>query len=255
MWGIDLFFILSGFLITGILIETKTKENYFKSFFMRRTLRIFPIYYLVLAVLYFVVPHIEFFQGESMDKILNAEPWATYTMNIYQSIESSWVPYIGHFWSLAVEEHFYLFWPILIYIVPNKNLSKLCLSMIAFSFAFRIWTAYIGEPNMVRYIFTFSRFDALSLGAYMAVNVRISTSKEASLEWLKKFTVIAASSGLFMILTLNHFEQPLESYEAYLEAPTYLAYSLFISAFLATGLLSKDGSFVRSFSNGIFLGL
>ena len=131
-------------------------------------------------------------------------------MNIYQSMENSWVPYIGHCWSLAVEEHFYLFWPILIYIVPNKKLSQLCLSMIAFSFAFRIWTAYIGEPNMVRYIFTFSRFDALSLGAYMAVNVRISASKEASLEWLKKFTVIAASSGLFMILTLNHFEKPLE---------------------------------------------
>ena len=248
MWGIDLFFILSGFLITGILVETKEKEGYFKSFFMRRTLRIFPIYYILLAVIYFIAPNIAFFEGDAMDQILKAEPWAwTYTMNVYQSIENRWVPYIGHFWSLAVEEHFYLFWPILVYFVPNKHLVKLCISMILFSFGFRILTAYLDEPSIVRYIFTFSRFDALCLGAYMAVKVRLSDSNEDAISWLKKFTVFSAVVGFLTVFIINYYQTPLDAYAAYLEAPRYLGYGLFIAAFLSVGLLSKEGGVVRKF--------
>jgi peptidoglycan/LPS O-acetylase OafA/YrhL len=119
--GVLLFFALSGFLITNILLKNKqevengttTNAKVLKTFYFRRTLRIFPIYYLTLIFLYLFS-----FKGLDGKTIW----YALYASNIYTFIHQKWDGIIGPLWSLAVEEQFYLVWPFLILLVPAKRL-------------------------------------------------------------------------------------------------------------------------------------
>ena len=137
--GVDLFFVLSGFLITGILMDTKGKENYFKNFIIRRSLRIFPLYYFVLIIIFLIMPLFSIFNGPLMDRVLEGEVYAwTYTYNFFIAEKQSWPPFIGHFWSLAVEEQFYLVWPLAVYLLSTEALKRfswllIFVSIVAFS--------------------------------------------------------------------------------------------------------------------------
>ena len=125
--GVDLFFVLSGFLITGILLETRETSNYFTGFYARRVLRIFPLYYLVLTAVIvggslLNVPKITATLPVPQDRWL----YFCYLMN--------WVGLwrghfgansIGHFWSLAVEEQFYLVWPLIVWMVRPRTVRGL----------------------------------------------------------------------------------------------------------------------------------
>ena len=115
-YGVDLFFILSGFLITGILFDARNEPNYFRNFYMRRVLRIFPLYYGVLALVFLVAPLIPIFQGKTLDYLLDRQAWAwLYGVNIYIAIQGDWAfSYLEHLWSLCVEEHFYFVWPLVV---------------------------------------------------------------------------------------------------------------------------------------------
>lgn len=140
--GVELFFILSGYLITRILLNSKNSTNYFSSFFMRRVLRIFPLYYFVLFLSFVIYPLFIPIPPEAND-IINAQwkLWA-YLSNVYFYQDVSWdiadFPNFGHFWTLSVEEHFYLIWPLLIYFVPIKNLGIKMWLIFGFSLLFWI---------------------------------------------------------------------------------------------------------------------
>src|SRR6185503_15568764 len=123
VWGVDLFFVLSGFLITGILLETKGRPGYFRNFYIRRTLRIVPLYYAVLALLFFVLPIGMFAQYDaSLLQMHSVQGWLwSYLSNYRLGPETSFsIPYVSHFWSLAVEEHFYLLWPTVILLLSRR---------------------------------------------------------------------------------------------------------------------------------------
>ena len=109
-YGVELFFVLSGFLITGILYDGHNRPHYFRNFFMRRILRIFPIYYGVLILVFFVAPLIPLLRGPTLDYLVDRQSWAwLYAVNIYIAKHGEWAfSYLDHFWSLAIEEHFYL---------------------------------------------------------------------------------------------------------------------------------------------------
>src|SRR5215468_10493962 len=113
-YGVELFFVLSGFLITGILYDARNQPHYFRNFYMRRLLRIFPLYYGVLALVFFVAPLIPLLRGPTLDYLADRQAWAwLYAVNIYIARHGDWVfAYLDHFWSLAIEEHFYVFWPL-----------------------------------------------------------------------------------------------------------------------------------------------
>jgi len=120
--GVDLFFVLSGFLITGILLDTREARNYFRGFYLRRILRIFPLYYLVLIAVIFA--GIRLNNPAFTTKLpLPADRWLyfCYLTNWLALWKAHWglhyVNYLAHFWSLAVEEQFYLVWPLVIWLV------------------------------------------------------------------------------------------------------------------------------------------
>jgi peptidoglycan/LPS O-acetylase OafA/YrhL len=173
--GIDLFFILSGFLITGILLDTRDKPNFFRNFFIRRVLRIFPLYYLILALFYGVLLFgLDPIARAPYAKALDAQPWAwTYLFNFFIAKEGAWtVPYIGHFWSLAVEEQFYMVWPFVVFYLPRGRLIPVCLLLIAASTLCQVYLEIIGVSPVAIHVLTPCRINALCLGALLAAWIR-----------------------------------------------------------------------------------
>jgi peptidoglycan/LPS O-acetylase OafA/YrhL len=173
LWGgVDLFFVLSGFLITGILLRTKASETYFSSFYARRILRIFPIYYLALT-LSLVAGHV----SASFASLLPAWPsWKVayffYVQNwpIFWHGEKIMTGYWGAYWSLAVEEQFYLVWPLVVWLVPEKTIAWICYIGVACALPLRIFLSlhYFGTSFGLAQI-TSSRVDGLFLGAACAI--------------------------------------------------------------------------------------
>jgi len=105
--GVNLFFVLSGFLITSILLEARTKEKYFRNFYGRRALRIWPVYALVLVVVYLNAP---WFVGPSVTEAVKTAPWLAYIFFVQNLFHLALPPSIGPTWSLAIEEQYYFAW-------------------------------------------------------------------------------------------------------------------------------------------------
>lgn len=165
--GVTLFFVLSGYLITQILLINRDKynENGFKktllikNFYIRRFFRIFPIYYLLIIGLYA-------FNYKNTSEIF---PWlVTYTSNIYQSINNIYIGDFNHFWSLAVEEQFYLFWPfVILFLKPNQTFFIIILIIVISILTKTYLYVYVGKWMATSY-FTISCMHALGLGALLA---------------------------------------------------------------------------------------
>jgi peptidoglycan/LPS O-acetylase OafA/YrhL len=168
-WGVDLFFVLSGFLITGILIEARGGPHYFRSFYARRSLRIFPLYYGALILAFWIAPSLvgssSAFKGE-----IQAQSWYwTYLAN-FRIANDGWPAFLGlaHFWSLAVEEQFYLLWPAVVLVCDRRTLARLCLGLIVGVPLLRTALTLSDQP-LAAYVLMPARMDALALGALLAV--------------------------------------------------------------------------------------
>lgn len=161
--GVPLFFVLSGFLITRILIHSKSENNFFLNFYARRSLRIFPLYYLVLAIAFFLLPVLFRSNFPSGANILTQ---IFYLQNI--AIAFKWPDFNGfnHLWSLAVEEHFYLFWPLIVYCLNPGNLKKLIILILCVQPILRF---ILLQQNVDVFYFTFTRLDELCIGGLIAI--------------------------------------------------------------------------------------
>jgi peptidoglycan/LPS O-acetylase OafA/YrhL len=176
--GVDLFFVLSGYLITDLLLESRENKNYFRNFYMRRVLRIFPLYYLVL-ILFFTLSPFLFSQkdaGSTYSYYNENKAWFwTYFQNwLLVTKGAPPVPFLAHFWSLAVEEQFYIFWPVLIFFFKKySQLKKIILGLIAFAVIIRYftWMQYSHEVE-VFYCNTITRMDSLLMGSLLAVHLK-----------------------------------------------------------------------------------
>ncbi len=172
--GVDLFFVLSGFLITGLLLEAKGQPHYFRNFYARRTLRIFPLYYFVLTVLFIVVPALTT-PSPLLEVARQHQVWLwTYTSNFYIAATSSWasLTYVSHFWSLAIEEHFYLLWPLVVLLFRRQVLERICLGIVVAGLALRIGLVLSGMSELSVSVLTPCRIDTLAIGALLAVVLR-----------------------------------------------------------------------------------
>lgn len=208
MWtSIDLLFCLSGLLITGILIETKNELRYFQKFYIRRILRIFPLYYLLiiffLIFIYFLTPHPEYYDYFKNNIVY----FLTYTQNWY-FIHWGEPPggYLNHTWSLAIDEQIYLLWPLLIWLCKTqKQLMYLCLSTIVFSLIFRLCYNYylINHPSLHSYPYfhnTFCRLDSFASGSLLYCFLKF---KDTYLSNLKIFLLFIVSLVLFTVCAIG----------------------------------------------------
>jgi len=166
--GVDLFFVLSGFLITGILMQTRTAVNYFLSFYARRVLRIFPIYYATLFVVFALIAIVPSIQNVPPA----GERWTyfAYVENWIPLWTGQWPPNVlGHFWSLAVEEQFYLVWPLCVFLLSRRALFWTAISLSVFALVVRcVWVAHSGVSAAVM-LWTVTRMDSLLVGAIAAI--------------------------------------------------------------------------------------
>ena len=193
-YGVELFFVLSGFLITGILYDARNKPHYFRNFYMRRVLRIFPLYYGVLALVFFVAPMISFLRGPTLSYLVDRQAWAwLYAVNIYIALHGEWsFSYLDHFWSLAIEEHFYLFWPFVVFALARRPraLMGVSLAIALCAMAARLTGSLMGLSWWTTYTLTPFRLDGLALGGFIAVTVR----QPGGLERVARLLPLAASA-------------------------------------------------------------
>lgn len=198
--GVDLFFVLSGFLITGILYDAKGKENYFRNFYARRTLRIFPLYYaaaiaVILAGL---------FLGTSFLGGANPLWILLYAGNFRMALEGGG-GLLDHFWSLAIEEQFYLIWPFIVLNLSRKKLMLVAVMMIVTAPILRTILVLNNVDSLAIYVVTPARMDSLAMGALLALAIRNPGGAEALKRWawagglaaLSGFMIVAAISQNF----------------------------------------------------------
>ena len=176
--GVDLFFVLSGFLITGLLLDSKGAPHYFRNFYARRTLRIFPLYYACLLVWLVAVPWLappSWQYGQGVLATLEREQawYWTYLSNWRMGLDGEW-PGLGIsvYWSLAIEEQFYLIWPAVVRFCSVRMLRRIALALIGAAFAARLAMVYAGAQPILVYVSTPTRMDALALGALVAIAMR-----------------------------------------------------------------------------------
>jgi peptidoglycan/LPS O-acetylase OafA/YrhL len=175
--GVDLFFVLSGFLITGILLDTQGQPRWWPNFFARRALRVFPLYYGVLTVAFVLLPRMVSWAEPAFATLQANQGWYWgYTVNLLTALTHGQGTPLNttHFWSLSIEEQFYLVWPLVVWACkPRVLLRAIALTMIA-GLAFRLGLVLLDPANNARLAFylTPGRLDSLMTGAALAVVAR-----------------------------------------------------------------------------------
>src|SRR5271155_4028442 len=168
--GVDLFFALSGFLITGSLLDTKESGSYFKNFYIRRCLRIWPLYY---ALIFFMFVVVRFLSPSEFQTVLQtSSPWWAFPLflqNFLLPISTNAAGPLGVTWSLAIEEQFYLVWPLVARFCSLAQLRWLAVAEICLSPALRY---YLSLHHVDLYTNIFCRLDGLMAGALLALLVR-----------------------------------------------------------------------------------
>lgn len=173
--GVDLFFVLSGFLITGVLLDTKGQPRYWRNYVARRCLRIFPLYYGALVLILIVLPAVTHWSDDRFLTLRANQAWYwTYTVNFMEVIKGPGSAPLNtsHFWSLCIEEQFYLLWPLVVLLVPRRAILHIAVGAGVFGIAFRWWLVHSAPDSSAPYILTPGRLDGLMIGAVLAVQQR-----------------------------------------------------------------------------------
>jgi peptidoglycan/LPS O-acetylase OafA/YrhL len=205
--GVDLFFVLSGFLITGILLDTASQENRVKNFYARRALRIFPLFYGVLFGFLLLTPilHLQWRAGHIL--------YFVYLSNMIPIL----APHLRspgtsvglvHLWSLAVEEQFYLLWPFMVWLVKDRGkLLRISLLIMVCALALRIALVLLGVDSFIVYSLLFTRADSLICGSALAILVRGPSADYLPVKWVMPLSG-ASVVGLFLLTRSGSHEAP-----------------------------------------------
>lgn len=207
--GVDLFFVLSGFLITGILYDAKGKEYYFRNFYARRTVRIFPLYYACLLLFLVIFPLMPAWFNHTADGSLrwghlySAQPWYWFYLSNYaqfwteqHNLTSDHIIHVS--WSLAIEEQFYICWPLVCFLCTRRTLLKVCAGMFFGSMVLRAvlwWRGY----DWLAMGFTPCRVDGLAVGAAIALVARGPSGLKSLIKPAKIIGPIAAVAIALLI--------------------------------------------------------
>lgn len=169
--GVDLFFVLSGFLITGILLRAKAQHRPLTHFVIRRLLRIVPAYYLALLIVFLVLPLAGLLPGQPVSVQV---PFYAYVSNFFWADYGRWSAIgMGHFWSLSLEMQFYLLWPLLVYRLQTRTLVAVGVAAVVVSTVARGAGAALGIGPEITFGWTPFRWDGMLLGSLMAIATHI----------------------------------------------------------------------------------
>jgi peptidoglycan/LPS O-acetylase OafA/YrhL len=252
-YGVHLFFVLSGFLITGILLEQRrnvtelgvTRARAFRQFYFRRALRIFPLYYLV--VLGGIVLNVRYARDFA--------PWLlTYTINLKMAAQGWYIDHFAHFWSLAVEEQYYLVWPWLILLLPRRWLGRTAMIAIAIAPLFRFTLVMLAHngfdsgTSLAGYISTPTTLDSLGIGSLLAT----LRSTPAGAEWLRKWMRLAIPLTGLVLLSFFQFGPKNTAHFIFLDTSAAILFSWMIYK-ASRGYGGLIGAFL-SFAPIVYLG-
>ncbi len=171
--GVDLFFVLSGFLLSGILIDSKNSFHYYRNFYIRRSLRILPLHYSFLILTLFILPLLS--AGLADIALRGQKYWAPYFFFLanFVNMATGWKGnWLDPMWSLAVEEQFYFFWPKIVKSLSQSKLKFLCFAIILICPLIRLGLIVLEVNPLINYVFILSRLDALAVGGLVAILYR-----------------------------------------------------------------------------------
>ena len=230
--GVDLFFVISGFLITGILLETRGEEGYFRNFYVRRVLRIFPLYYLFVGTILAVFSWNPSFREHSGSPLW----YLFYLGNVPEGLLGLDVPYwLGPVWSLAIEEQFYLTFPWLVAYTSRKTLTRILLAMLAFAPMVRVVTMLVDPAHeRVQYLFTLCRLDTIAFGCLLAIFMR-TVDVERHRAWLRKLGIGAFAGAAVVALVTG-----LDRTTAFGRTAGYSVVALGCAAVVMLAMLARD---------------
>ena len=248
--GVDLFFVLSGFLITRILLRTREDPHRMRNFYMRRALRILPAYWCYLALVFLLL----WLTSDSDRRYVDSLPWLPhflfFTNNFYTSLTGATPPVreLAHLWSLAVEEQFYLVWPFLLLRVQTADLRRLCLTVIAVAWIAKAVLAAAGAWWHAIYVLPFTRMDGFAIGAYLAVHhLRGETTFPV---WMRPLPWLALAwlVGQYLLMGKLHDMGPYET--AFATSATVLMFG----GLVHRALIAPEGSRLdRALGNRVLL--
>lgn len=202
--GVQLFFALSGFLITGILLDSVGRPHYFKSFFLRRTLRIFPLYYAFVAATVFIAAPLAWDAAWAADVRASQWPYWLYISNWTQPLGVQ-IHGLTHLWSLAVEEQFYLVWPLVVWGLGRRGLIRLATAMLLAGPVIRFVLRAAELPEATAYMFTIARWDALAAGALLAALLREDRGRALVARWTRPATLGALGALVVFLFVERGF--------------------------------------------------
>jgi peptidoglycan/LPS O-acetylase OafA/YrhL len=195
--GVDLFFVLSGFLITGILLNTREQRGYFTNFYARRILRIWPLYFALLGVMFIAVPLLfPRWSATAMGNARPAWPFVLFIQNL--AIPHAITGPLSATWSLAIEEQFYFAWPLLIFLLPRRAIQWLAVAIVVCSPLLRLGIT-LTHPHVSMYFNTFTRLDGLAVGSFLAIWL-----PEAKAGTVKRWALAALPIALISAVLIDH---------------------------------------------------
>lgn len=201
--GVDLFFVLSGFLITGILVANRGEQRYFVPFYARRILRIWPLYFLLCFVAIVVIPAVpafatyNYFRGDFGS---SAYYWL-FLNNFHYLLPVRAYSFLAVCWSLAIEEQFYLVWPLLIWFISPRRLFYMNLVVVIVAALLRnVLYHGFGIPGEALYYDTFTHLDGLALGSLIAIAWADPQTYERTLNFLSLQLAVTAPALALVVM-------------------------------------------------------
>ncbi len=205
--AIDFFFVLSGFLITGILLDSKGSTKFFRHFYIRRALRTLPAYAAAVVLIIALVPLLEPNLADSARAVGDRILWyGTFTINVFVPLHPVWSPDLtvaGHLWSMAVEEQFYLIWPVVVMLLTRRALLVACCCAVFGALAIRTGVEVSGADSAYAFQLMPARMDGMAVGGLVALAARNPAHLRVLRTWAPWCAAVSTAVLAVLFITLG----------------------------------------------------
>ena len=261
LWpGVDLFFVLSGFLITGLLYDAKGSAGYFKTFYVRRALRIFPLYYGLLLLLLVLSPLLKlnpvwglFLHMAYLSNLALALGHNAMVLHARAITSHSVLIMLGPLWSLCVEEHFYLIWPVIVRLLPSREaMLRFCwlggVAVLLLRSGLFFMDPVRAMTTHYLYFVSFTRGDALLMGAWLAIWLRGQRLTSRETKRIARRLILGGGSVLGLSLATFGRHWPVN-----VDNPVFCTFGYSVVGLMALGVLlmalDRDSGAYRLLAN------